>query len=131
MSLALACIAAALLLRALLLQRRIARHPVLRSRRWGGGLLSRELRRFTHLASHRGLDGERTLPTPLETRILVWRCAGLPWRAQVQSVGLPNRVADCVASVAPANFDSLFSTPFRCGTADSASKRLGAPTLVQ
>jgi hypothetical protein len=111
MSFALAAFTAALLFGPLLLHRRVARHEVLHVHR--RGLLSCELRRCAHLAVHRGLDGALTLPTPLETRYLVWRCAGLVWRVDVQGVGLPSEVADRVADVNAAQFDALFSAPFR------------------
>ncbi len=99
----------------MMLHRRVARHEVLRVHQ--RVLLSCELRRCARLATHRGLDGALTLPTPLETRYLVWRCAGLAWRVDVQSVGLPNEVANRVAGVDAAQFDALFSAPFRCSAA--------------
>jgi hypothetical protein len=121
--------AALLLIRSLVLQHRIGAHQLLRSQH--RGLLSCELRRAAHLASHRGIDGARTLPSPLETRTLVWRCAGLLWRMHTQSIGLPNMVASCVASVQAAQFDALFSPEFRVAPAGPGALGLDRATLIR
>jgi hypothetical protein len=120
---------AMLLLRALLLHHHVGSHQVLRSQH--RGVLSCELRRAARLASHRDVDGARTLPTPMETRTLVWRCAGLPWRTQTQSVGLPNLVASCISTVDAAQFDALFSPEFRVAAPTAVAFGLGSAPLVR
>lgn len=115
---------AMLLIRSLILHRHFSANELLRSQR--RGLSSCELRRSAHLASHRDVYGARTLPAPLETRTLVWRCAGLAWRTQSQSIGLPNMVATCVTSVPVEQFDALFSPDFRLCAPTPATAGLGS-----
>jgi hypothetical protein len=80
-----------------------------------------ELRRKVQLVARRDASGTRGFPVPQETRLLVQRCVGLPWRIRVQSVGLPAAAADRIRSVEPEQFDSLFAPAFRSLDACAAS----------
>jgi hypothetical protein len=77
------------------------------------GVHRRELWRRASLEAHIDASGERTFPLPQETRLVLWRCLGLPWRCEVQSLGLPAEVTDHIGSVDAQRFDALFSAPFR------------------
>lgn len=98
-------------LRALRLQARIAGHECLHAERTG--LLRRELWRRASLEAHIDVSGARTFPLPQETRLVLWRCLGVPWRCEAQSLGLPAEVTDQISSVDATRFDALFSAPFR------------------
>jgi hypothetical protein len=125
MTIVFAACAAVILIRAVWLHRRVIHHELLGLCR--SGAMSCELRRCTHLVAHRDSSGAKTFPLPQETRTLVWRCAGLPWRTQEQSVGLPNALADSIAAVDAQQFDALFSVAFRrCGPAAPPQRRAPA-----
>lgn len=98
-------------LRALRLQARLAGHECLLV--VTEGVLRRELWRRASLEAHIDASGARTFPLPQETRLVVWRCLGLPWRCEAQSLGLPAEVTDHISSVDATRFDALFSAPFR------------------
>ena len=77
------------------------------------GLIRIELWRSARLVAHYDASGRRTFPLPQETRTRLWRCAGVPFRREVQSLGLPNQVTDQIGRVDSAEFDALFSPEFR------------------
>ena len=78
------------------------------------GWIRIELWRSASLVAHHDASGRRTFPLPQETRTRLWRCAGVPFRREVQSLGLPNQVTDQISRVDSAEFDALFSPEFRC-----------------
>lgn len=77
------------------------------------GVHRRELWRRASLEAHVDASGARTFPLPRETRLVLWRCLGVPWRIEAQSLGLPAEVTDHIGSVDAQRFDALFSAPFR------------------
>jgi hypothetical protein len=111
-------------LRALRLQARVAGHECLHVGH--EGLYRRELWRRASLEAHIDASGTRTFPLPQETRLVLWRCLGLPWRCEAQSLGLPAEVTDHIGSVDATRFDALFSAPFRrFGVTDAATAATG------
>lgn len=90
------------------------------------GVLRRELWRRASLQAHVDASGVRTFPLPQETRVVLWRCLGLPWRCEAQSLGLPAEVTDHIGSVDATRFDALFSAPFRrFGVKDASAAATG------
>lgn len=77
------------------------------------GLMRHELWRRASLQAHVDASGARTFPLPQESRVRLWRFAGLPIHCEVQSLGLPAQVTERIGSVDAAQFDALFSAPFR------------------
>lgn len=111
-------------LRALRLQARIAGHECLFVVREGA--MQRELWRRASLEAHVDASGVRSFPLPQETRLVLWRCLGVPWRCEAQSLGLPAEVTDSIGSVDATRFDTLFSAPFRrLGTTDVSAAATG------
>jgi hypothetical protein len=97
--------------RALRLRARVSRHERLHVVQ--EGVIRCELWRKASLVAHQDVSGVKTFPLPQETRTRLWRCAGLPIHVEVQSLGLPAQVTNQIGSVSAAEFDALFSAPFR------------------
>ncbi len=110
--------------RALRLQARLARYECLLVVQ--EGVWRRELWRRASLQAHVDVSGARTFPLPQEKRVVLWRCLGLPWRCEAQSLGLPAEVTDDIGSVDATRFDALFSAPFRrIGVTDASAAATG------
>ncbi len=89
------------------------------------GWVSCELWRRASLVAHVDTTGRKTFPLPQESRTRVWRCAGVPLRCDVESLGLPAQVTDQIDSVTATQFDALFSSAFRCAPQDLPATKVG------
>ena len=111
MTSALGICAVLLVIRALYLRALVAHHELIGTKH--AGLVSTQLWRKAMLFRCRDEMGHMKLPTPRESRTLLARFAGVPvWRA-VETIALPNRVADRIKAVKEHEFDSGFSSEFR------------------
>lgn len=122
MTTALAVLIFAALAHALRIRGRLAGHQRLHLAR--AGWVSCELWRRASLVAHVDTTGRKTFPLPQETRTRVWRCAGVPLRCKVESLGLPAQVTDQIDSVTATQFDALFSSAFRCVPQDATATKV-------
>lgn len=123
MTVALALLALFITVRALRIRGRLSHHERLKLVQCGW--ISCELWRKASLVAHHDASGVKTFPLPQETRTRVWRCGGIPFRVEVQSLGLPLQVSDQIDAVGASQFDALFSGPYRL-SAGSASAMIRA-----
>jgi len=93
-----------------LLRRSVAGYEPARSCQWGP--FSIELRRRVILRGHPDGRGRHALAQPGETRIRVFRVAGMPVWIQSQSIDLPTQVANMVSSLTARDFDIEFGPRF-------------------
>lgn len=94
-----------------LLRRSVAGYEPARSCQWGP--FSVELRRRVLLHGHPDGRGRLALAQPSETRIRVFRVAGMPVWFQSRTIDLPVQVANMFSSLTARDFDFEFDPRFR------------------
>lgn len=122
MTSALAICVVVYLVRGVYLRALIARHELIGVEY--ARLVSTQLWRKPVLFCCRDGMGCAKLPTPRETRTRLVRFAGVPVWRHVETIGLPNQVADRIDAVAAHEFDSGFSPSFRATSLASLKVRV-------